>query len=271
MIPVIAEWMLPPRIKTLIRAFFSFVVGFTKVDSWETAKRKSAGYESTNVVTPLMQGATEMRGNLENSTSVATRFQQVATAIFFGISENRLSEGKPLRVLDFGGGSGDYFYQFQKFVPHIDFDWTVVETPALTEAMQHQFGGKTQMIRWVDSLEMTEDKYDFVLCSSVLQYLEKPFEVLDVLVKKSQFVIINRIPIVNSSDHFVALQRIVTKKRRGSYPAHFFSETRFLKTMAMYGSIPMRWVVAEDQPVVNWRAHANQGLLLLVNAHRQQD
>jgi putative methyltransferase (TIGR04325 family) len=186
--------------------------------------------------------------------------------MFFCLSENRLRGGKPLRVLDFGGGGGDYFYQFQKFVPYIAFDWTVVETPALAEAMQQKHGGESQKIRWVDSLEMTEDEYDFVLCSSVLQYLEQPFEVLEDLVKKSGFVIINRIPLIDSSDHFVALQRILTKKKRGSYPAHFFSEKRFLKTLSMYGSIPMRWVVAEDQPVVNWRAHANHGLLLLVNS-----
>ena len=267
MIPVIAEWILPPRVKTLIRSFLSFVVGFTKVDSWETAERKSVGYESTDVLTPLMQGTTETRDNLIKSRSATTRYQQVATAILFGLSEDMLHGGKPLRILDFGGGSGDYFYQLQKFVPNIDFDWTVVETPALAQAMQDKYGGYPEQIRWVHSLEMTDDKYDFVLCSGVLQYVEKPFEILEALVKKSELVIINRIPLTTSSDNFVALQRVLTKKKRGSYPAHFFSETSFLETMSTYGSIPMRWVVAEDQPVVNWRAYPNQGLLLLVNSH----
>ena len=266
MIPVIAEWMLPPKIKTLIRALLSFAVGFTKVDSWETAQRKSVGYESTDVLSPLMQGTTETRVDLMNSTSVTTRYQQVATAILFGLSENLLHGGKPLRILDFGGGSGDYFYQLQKFVPNIDFDWTVVETPALAQAMQKKHGGEPQQIRWVHSLEMTDDKYDYVLCSSVLQYVEKPFEILEALVKKSELLIINRIPLTNSSENFVALQRILTKKKRGSYPAHFFSENSFLRTLSAYGSIPMRWVVIEDQPVVNWRAHINQGLLLSVNS-----
>jgi hypothetical protein len=63
MITAIAEWLLPPRIKTLLRSVFSFVVGFTKVDSWETAERRSAGYESSDVLTPLMLGTMEMRIN----------------------------------------------------------------------------------------------------------------------------------------------------------------------------------------------------------------
>jgi putative methyltransferase (TIGR04325 family) len=109
---------------------------------------------------------------------------------------------------------------------------------------------------------MTKDKYDLVLCSSVLQYLEKPFEVLEDLVEKSEFLIINRIPLTDASDHFVALQRILTRKRRGSYPAHFFSEKKFLQQMSAYGSIPMRWAVTEDQPVVKWKIQTNQGLLL---------
>ena len=237
------------------------------MDSWETAVRKSVGYESVNVLAPIMQVTVESRVKLADSKWATTRYQQVATAMFFGLSENRLRVGKPLRVLDFGGGGGDYFYQFQKFVPNIDFDWTVVETPALAEAMQDLYGGDTQKIRWVDSLEMAEDQYDFVLCSGVLQYLEKPFELLEDLVKKSECVIINRIPIIDSPDHFVAVQRNLMKKRRGSYPAHFFSEKRLLETLSTYGSIPMRWVVTEDQPVVNWQARANQGLLLLVNSH----
>jgi putative methyltransferase (TIGR04325 family) len=182
--------------------------------------------------------------------------------MFFCISESRLQEGKPWRVLDFGGGSGDYFFQFQKFAPNIELDWTVVETPALTEAIQCEFRHDTEKIRWVDSLEMTKDKYDLVLCSSVLQYLEKPFEVLEDLVEKSEFLIINRIPLTDASDHFVALQRILTRKRRGSYPAHFFSEKKFLQQMSAYGSIPMRWAVTEDQPVVKWKIQTNQGLLL---------
>ena len=266
MIPIITEWMLPPRIKTLFRAIFSFVVGFTKVDSWETAERKSVGYESTDVLTPLMQGAMETRVSLADSNLATTRYQQIATAMLFCISETRLQNGKPLSILDFGGGSGDYFYLFQKFVPNIEFDWTVVETPALAQAMQTKYGGENQRVRWVHSLEMTDDKYDFVLCSGVLQYVERPFEILEAIVKKSEFVVLNRIPLTNSSENFVALQRILTKKKRGSYPAHFFSERRFLKTLSTYGSIPMRWVVIEDQPVVKWKAHRNQGLLLLVNS-----
>ena len=265
MISGLAEWILPPKIKTLLRACFSFIVGFTKVDSWDTAVRKSVGYESENVLAPIMQVTIESRVNLADSIWATTRYQQVATAMFFCLSENRLRVGESLRVLDFGGGGGDYFYQFQKFVPNIDFDWTVVETPALAEAMQHQFGGDTQKIRWVDSLEMAEDRYDFVLCSGALQYLEKPFEVLEDLVKKSGCLIINRIPIIDSSDHFVAVQRNLMKKMRGSYPAHFFSEKRFLKKLSTYGSIPLRWLVIEDQPVINGRAHADQGLLLLVD------
>ena len=267
MISSFAEWILPPKIKTLIRASLSSVIGFTKVDSWDTAERKSVGYESVSVLTPLLEGTIESRVNLADSKLVTTRYQQVATAMFFCLSEKRLRGGKPLRILDFGGGGGDYFYQFQKFVPHIDFDWTVVETPALAEAMQQKHGGESQKIRWVGSIEMTDEKYDLVLCSSVLQYLEKPFEILEALVKKSQFVIINRIPLIKTADNFVALQRILTKKKRGSYPAHFFSENSFLETLSAYGSIPMRWLVIEDQPVVNWRAHNNQGLLLLVNSH----
>jgi hypothetical protein len=73
MISEIAGWILPPKIKTLIRACFSFIVGFTKVDSWETAVRKSVGYESVNVLAPIMQVTVESRVKLADSKWATTR------------------------------------------------------------------------------------------------------------------------------------------------------------------------------------------------------
>ena len=259
------EWFLPPKIKVWVRVLLSRLVGFTKVGSWESAVAKSSGYESANVVEPIVAAAKRIQDDTQASNFLTTRYQQIATGMLYCISQGRLNSGEPIRVLDVGGGGADYFNQFQKFAPHINFDWTVLETPALAEAMSNEFGRNLTNLRWVSSIENTNETYDVILCSSVFQYVEKPFELLATLVKKSGFLIVNRISLVDSSEHFVAMQRIITNGKRASYPVHFFAEKKFLNEMSQYGDVQMRWLVVEDQPVINKKAQTNHGLVLRVN------
>ena len=256
------DWLIPTKLLGLIRALLSRVIGFSRVDSWNAAVAKSVGYESTSIVGPVVEAARLLRNECLEAVVATSRFQQVASGLLYCIVQSDLRPRQSIRVLDFGGGGADYFYQFQKFAPHFNLDWTVLETPSLAEAMQRELGQGQTNLRWVDSFEKLSESYDVVLCSSVLQYLENPFEVLAELVKKSQFLIINRIPLVETGEHFVAVQRILIGRKRGSYPAHFFSESRFLNDLSQYGSIPMRWMVPEDQPVINWKTQPNQGLVL---------
>jgi putative methyltransferase (TIGR04325 family) len=259
------DWLLPPKIKVLVRVLLSRFIGFTKVGSWESAVAKSSGYESANVVEPIVAAAKRIQDDTQASNFLTTRYQQIATGMLYCISQGRLNSGEPIRVLDVGGGGADYFNQFQEFAPHINFDWTVLETPALAEAMSNEFGRNLTNLRWVSSIENTNETYDVILCSSVFQYVEKPFELLATLVKKSGFLIVNRISLVDSSEHFVAVQRIITNGKRASYPVHFFAEKKFLNEMSQYGDIQMRWLVVEDQPVINKKAQTNHGLVLRVN------
>ena len=259
------EWFLPPKIKVWVRALLSRFTGFRKVESWESAVRKSSGYESVNVVEPIVAAARQLQSNSQTTFVSNPRYQQIAAGMLFSISQERFSNGEPIRVLDVGGAGADYFYQFQEFAPHINFDWTVLETPALAEAMSNEFGRNLTNLRWLDSIEHTDAIYDVVLCSGVLQCVEKPFELLESLVKKSKFLIINRIPLVESPEHFFAVQNIITNGKRASYPVHFFGEKTFLAELSQHGDVEMKWLVIEDQPVIKRKAWPHHGLVLRVN------
>ena len=262
------DWFLPPKIKVCVRVLLSRFVGFTKVGSWESAVARSSGYESANVVEPVVTAARRVQIDSQTSNVSTSRYQQIAAGLLYCVSQGRFSSAEPIRVLDVGGAGADYFYQFQKYAPQINFDWTVLETPALAEAMSNEFGRNLSNLRWVSSIENTNEIYDVVLCSSVFQYVEKPFELLATLVKKSEFLIVNRISLVDSPEHFVAVQRIISNGKRASYPIHFFAEKKFLNEMSQYGDVEMRWLVVEDQPVINRKAQSNQGLVLRVSQSR---
>ena len=236
-------------------------MGFTEVDSWKTAVKKSVGYEDDDVTDPVVNQALHFRQQMENSIIASSRYQQVASAMLYCLTSSVYSPERPWRVLDFGGGGGEYYFQFQALAPQFRLDWTVLETPALARAMKNTHAGNIN-ISWVSSLESLAENYDVILCSGVFQYLEEPYEMLSRLSAKSNYLIINRIPLISDRQSFVALQRIRTGGRRGSYPAHFFNERDFLSALSQFGDVVLKWTVPEDQPVVGWKAHSNQGLVL---------
>jgi putative methyltransferase (TIGR04325 family) len=256
------DWLLPTKVKIILRAAASRFVGFTKVKSWEVAVTKSSGYESTNVVEPVVRNTLSLKEKLNNSASANSRYQQVATAMLHCMSAIGLEPGRIWRVLDVGGGGGDYFFYFQKFAPHIRFDWVVLETTALSQAMQQLDQMKDDSISWIDQIEDGASHFDVVLCSSVFQYVEKPQETLNMLAQRTGLIIINRIPLVVGGESCVTVQRLWKAGQRGSYPAHFFGEEEFLQMLSGYGTVSMRWMVPEDQPVLGWKAVPNQGLIL---------
>ena len=260
----VINWLLPPKVRVLVRILLSRLIGFTKVESWEVAAQKSSGYESVNVIEPVVTAARRVQIDSQISNFSTSRYQQIAAGMLYCVSQGRFSSAESIRVLDVGGGGADYFHQFQEFAPQINFDWTVLETPAMAEAMSNEFGQNLSNLRWVNSIEKTNEIYDVVLCSSVFQYVENPFELLATLVAKSRFLIVNRIPLVDSSEHFVAIQRIISNGKRASYPVHFFAEEMFLIELSQYGDVVMRWLVTEDQPVIDWKAQTNHGLVLRV-------
>ena len=108
------------------------------------------------------------------------------------LAEIGFEKHRVLRVLDFGGAGGDYYYYFRKIAPHIEIEWIVLETPALVLAMQHQEKGTDESRSWVDSIEEHPTYFDVVLLSSVFQYIEKPWKILGELAERTSFIIINR-------------------------------------------------------------------------------
>ena len=256
---------MPPKFKTFVRVSLSPWLGFKKVDSWEIASAKSVGYESPNVVLPVAKKAGLLREQIRSTPYVDSRCQQIATAMLHCLAELGFEKHRVLRVLDFGGAGGEYFYYFRKIAPNIKIEWIVLETPALVRAMKDQENSADESISWVDLIEEPLTYFDVVLLSSVLQYIEKPLNILEELAKRTNFIIINRLPLITKHKSIVAVQRTYTSGKRGSHPAHFFNEEDMIATLSEYGTISLRWFVPEDQPVVGWHAYPNQGLVLQIS------
>jgi len=255
--------MLPPTIKTLMRGTLSRFIGFVEVGSWPEAQKAVAGYESDTAVESIIESIQLAHASSTDTKALASRDLQIISSFAIAIAAVDVSSTN-IRVIDVGGAGGDYFFMFANAMPAVTFDWVVVETPALATAISKTDLSMGRDIRWVSSLDEAGDDFDIALMSSVMQYVDDPYGLLNEVVGKCKVMVINRIPLTSSVVDQATVQHVRTHGRRGAYPAWFFSQNVFLAQIQKVGTIMSRWLVPEDTHVLNFRQIESQGMVVLV-------
>jgi putative methyltransferase (TIGR04325 family) len=249
--------MIPVPVRSGIRGILAPIIGFRVAKSWGDATSRSSGYQSPQTINSLIGSDPVSEQNHVSENLIGSRFQQVASAFLEGVASAQLQT--TIRVLDIGGGLGEYFFLLEKIVPSLTVHWTIVETSAVCELAIRTVPAQTNLV-WTDSVDHVEGNFDIVLMSSVIQYVENPYELLNIGIEKSNFLILNRCPLTTSKTGVVCIQRPGFFESKGSYPVHMLSETELISHLRSRGEILSRWLVPEDVAVVRFKKIVNQGL-----------
>jgi putative methyltransferase (TIGR04325 family) len=133
-----------------------------------------------------------------------------------------------LNVLDYGGSLGSTYFQNKKFLDLLEeVNWCIVEQPGFVKAGLEDFASDS--LHFFPTIEacMVKFKIDVILLSSVLQYLEEPYILLDKLKSlRINNVIIDRTPLIKGDDR-ITIQRVNPSIYKASYPCWFFNEQKF--------------------------------------------
>ena len=106
----------------------------------------------------------------------------------------------PLRVLDFGGGSGTHYWVAKKILGNdVELDWRVVETPAMVEAVTRYELANEELTFYSDLQEAVSDAtFDAVYASSSIHYTPDPYATLEILCNiPSKRLVITRTPMAD--------------------------------------------------------------------------
>lgn len=106
----------------------------------------------------------------------------------------------PLRVLDFGGGSGTHYWVAKQILGnHVELDWRVVETPAMVEAVTRYELANEELTFYSDVQEAVSDAtFDAVYASSSIHYTPDPYATLEILCNiPSKRLVITRTPMAD--------------------------------------------------------------------------
>lgn len=228
----IREWI-PPAVENLLRSRFGSFRFQGDYPSWEAAMRECRGYSSDNILEQVKAASLavkEGRAVFERD-SVLFDHIEYSWPVLAGLLWIAGQKKNRLHVLDFGGSLGSSYRQNRSLLGSLDnLTWSVVEQPHFVECGKRHF--EDDVLKFFPDIEscLRLRRPDVVLFSSVVHYLEKPFEVLEnVLGHGFDFLLFDRTPFIETPQDRLCVQKVSRRIYSASYPAWFFSHDRFLK------------------------------------------
>lgn len=207
--------------------------------SWAEAEKVSTGYNSAAVFQRVRDAALKVkRGEAvferDSVCFYHEEFRWPTLACLLAIAAER---GGQLRVLDFGGSLGSFYFQHRKFFSRLkEIRWAVVEQKHFVECGRDEL--QDEVLRFYESIDdcLAEGSVDVVFLSSVLQYLERPYDMLaEFCLTKAPYLLIDRTPFIARESDRLTVQHVPDSIYKASYPAWFFSQQLFETMVAEQG------------------------------------
>lgn len=199
--------------------------------SWAEAGLHCTGYDTDAIFQAVREAALKVkRGEAaferDSVCFYHEEFRWPALASMLTIAAER---GGKLNVLDFGGAFGSFYFQHRKFLSKLQAcRWAVVEQKHFVEFGRAEI--QDNILKFYKTIDesLKQGAIDVVFVSSVLQYLDLPYEVLAKLGQiKAPYLLIDRTPFIQDDQDRLTIQEIPEAIYQASYPAWFFSREKF--------------------------------------------
>lgn len=202
---------------------------FGNYASWNEARKLTSGYDSDLIVEKVKNAALKVKNGEVAYERDSILFNQIdyswplLSSLLWIAGQNH----NQLNLIDFGGALGTSYYQNLFFLKHLNhLSWNIVEQKKLVDYGKNLFTDENlHFYESIDDCLQTQNSKT-VLLSSVLQYLENPYELLRQL-KRFTYIIIDRTPLFESQDRIV-IQRVPPKIYDASYPCWILNQKKLV-------------------------------------------
>jgi putative methyltransferase (TIGR04325 family) len=200
--------------------------------TWEEARKASGGYDSDVILNKVKDSLLKVKNGeaVYERDSVLFDEVQYSWPLLAGLLWVASRENNSLNMIDFGGSLGSTYYQNIKFLSHLkELKWSIIEQKRFVECGKRYF--ENDHLRFYRDLNecIGERSPNAVLFSSVLQYLEKPYDFLaEVLDNKFKYILVDRTSFLEKGEDRITVQKVPPEIYPASYPAWFFDLAKFL-------------------------------------------
>jgi putative methyltransferase (TIGR04325 family) len=231
-IKAVIRRILPEGIKRVLTGFFYGWHG--NYSSWDEALKRSSGYNSRLIIDKVSISSSKVRDGQATFERDSVLFNEVVYS--FPVLSSLLwvtaQNNNRVNVLDFGGALGSSYYQNKKFLDSIQkVNWCVVEqTDFVIEGMMNFSTDRLHFYYSIDDC-LNNYKIDVILLSSVLQYIDEPYMLLDKIISNNiKYIVLDRTPFIEGDDR-ITIQKVHPSIYKATYPCWFFNKNKFTSYM----------------------------------------
>lgn len=223
----------PPIFFDIFRRRISKFGFFGDFLTWKNAVNASIGYNSDEIFKKVKQSFLKVKSGKAVYERDSVLFDKInySWPLLTSLLWIAGQRGNRLNLIDFGGSLGSSYLQNRKFLMHLkELKWNIVEQKKMVEYGEKYF--ENEYLKYYINLDdcIKEQNPDTIILSSSLQYIEKPYSLIrKIMNNRFDFIIIDRTPFIEGDKDRLTVQKILPKIYKASFPAWFFSETKFLK------------------------------------------
>lgn len=231
--------LIPPILLDIVKKFRSSKYGWQgDYSSWHEAHEASTGYDSDKILQTVRSSLLKVKNGeaVYERDSVIFDAVQYSWPLLTGLMFCGAKSRGVIRILDFGGSLGSTYYQNKKFLDKFEnVSWSIVEQKHFVDAGKVDFeDDRLKFFYNVDECVKSENP-NVLLLSSVMQYIERPFELLDTILENNfNYILIDR-TLFSKKEEKITLQIVPPYIYEASYPCRFFDKNEFIKYFIKQG------------------------------------
>lgn len=217
---------IPPIVVPYLTGFFYGWKGNYK--SWSEAQKQCSGYDSEIIFNKVKNALLKVKNGevVFERDSVLFDKEHYSFPLISALSLVALESNLQLNILDFGGSLGSTYFQNRKLFENLkSLQWNIIEQKHFVDEGKKTFASKQLHFYYTIDECLQHNKINVLLLGSVLQYIEKPFELLDFLIsKKIDYIIVDRTPVFLTKESRITIQKVPKKIYEAQYPSWIFNE-----------------------------------------------
>ncbi len=181
--------------------------------TWEELESLQEGYSNKKI----LENYSEALKDTKIKPDSALIYSSIAS-----IASYAYKNGGKAKIVDFGGGTGNFYYEIKELFPDLDLEWIVIEQEYIVD---HFKKAKSEIKYFTldQYLDESDKKCDILLLSGVLQYIQNNNNIIFKLQchLTPQEIILDRTFYTYKGDRKLCLQHV---NKDISYPAYLFNK-----------------------------------------------
>jgi len=237
--------------------------------SWDEAKAISTGYDNAIILEKTRTALLKVKNGeaIYERDSVLFNDIQYSWPLLASLMWVAARCGGRLNIMDFGGSLGSTYFQNRFFLSTLpEVRWNIVEQSNHVGIGKAYF--EDDNLRFYASIAecLADTQPNVILLCSVLQYLERPYTVIDQILELScDHIIMDRTPFWAGPTDRLCVQAVPPSIYPASYPSWIFSRQKF------YEHLHQDWenMVTFDNPdrIAGPVDFSYQGMIIVRSKH----